>query len=557
MLDALNGLPLKIEYFSGTQVKESIRMSMQNTRYTASRPQTVADGWTLKRLTQPSRLFGANGMRTGADGRIYVAQVSGSQISAIDVGTGMVEAYSPKGGEIVAPDDLVFDPQGNLYATEITEGRVSMRAPNGETRVIQGDMPVANPITYYQGRLIAGECRVGARIMQLDLNGGAPRVIIDNVPMPNAMDVGPDGKLYFPVMGTNEIWRISLDGGAPETVAKDLGVPDSVKFDRHGFIISTQVHSGQVLRIDPRTGDRTVLANLTPGLDNSTFVGDRLFVSNISGYVTEILDGGKTRDLVPDGLNWPLGLAVDPDGLLLITDGPFSYTIRPGQERKLAGMLFTPGYPGYSRGAAAAGRGEFIVTTANGEVARYWPEKSESKVLASGFDQLYGVAISPSGAVIFAEQGAGRVMSLQSGTVETLATGLKQPSGVAVGADGTCYVSESAGGRVVKLSRGGPETVLDGLKQPQGILVRAGRLYVVDAGAQELVEYELAKSTRRTIASGLPIGAPPGVIPKVLRAVGTLSGPMGPFAAIAAAADGTLYVSGDAEGSVLTFRPAQ
>src|SRR5690606_10214433 len=236
---------------------------------------------------------------------------------------------SPKGGDIVAPDDLVFDPQGNLYATEITEGRVSVREPNGRTRVVYGDMPVANPITFHQGRLIAGECRVGGRIMELDLNGGAPRIILDNVPMPNAFEVGPDGKLYFPVMGTNEIWRVDLQGGTPEKVAGDLGVPDSVKFDSKGFIVSTQVASGQVLRIDPQSGERTLLAQLTPGLDNLSFVGssigERLFVSNISGYIVEVLKDGKTRELVPDGFNWPLGLAVDADGSLYVADGAFSW----------------------------------------------------------------------------------------------------------------------------------------------------------------------------------------------------------------------------------------
>jgi sugar lactone lactonase YvrE len=353
-------------------------MSVSNGRYAITQPARAAEGWTLQRLTPPSRLFGANGLRTGPDGRIYVAQVSGSQISAIDVATGAVEAISPKGGDIVAPDDIAFDSEGNLYATEITEGRVSMRARNGTTRVIQGDMPVANPITFHQGRLIAGECRIGGRIMQLDLNGGAPRVLLENVPMPNAFDVGPDGKLYLPVMGTNEIWRVSLDGGAPEVVARELGVPDSVKFDSQGYIVSTQVASGQVLRIDPRNGERTVLANLTSGLDNVTFVGERIFVSNISGYVTEILEHGKTRDLVPDGFNWPLGLAVGDDGVLYVADGPFSYTIQPGQPRQTVGFLFTPGYPGYSRGVAAAGPGEFIVTTANGDVARYSPAKHES-----------------------------------------------------------------------------------------------------------------------------------------------------------------------------------
>ena len=534
-------------------------MSLHNGRYSAAKPPRSADGWKLQRLTPPSRLFGANGLRTGPDGRVYVAQVSGSQISAIDVDTGAIEAIVPKGGDIVAPDDLVFDPAGNLYATEITEGRVSVRAPNGETSVVYGDMPCANPITFHQGRLIAGECRVGARIMELDLHGGAPRILLENVPMPNAFEVGPDGKLYFPVMGTNEIWRIGLDGGAPETVARDLGVPDSVKFDAQGFIVSTQVHSGQVLRIDPRTGDRTVLANLTPGLDNVTFVGKRLFVSNISGYVTEILEGGNTKDLAPDGFSWPLGLGVDADGLLYVADGPFSYALRPGrlrpaQPRQTVGFLFTPGYPGYSRGVAAAAPGEFIVTTANGDVARYWPAKHESQVLASGFDQLYGVAVAPNGAVIFAEQGTGRVLSLQSSNVETLASGLKQPSGVTIGADGSCFVSESAGGRVVKLSGGRAETVLDGLQQPQGILARGESLYVLDAGLKELIEYDLASGVRRTLASDLPVGAPPGVTPKFLGAIGNMSGPMGPFAGIAAGADGTLFLSADAEGSVLAIR---
>src|SRR3984893_19552240 len=221
----------------GRVVQGDFGMSLQSGRYTAARPLSLASGWSLKRLTPPSRLFGANGLRTGPDGRIYWAQVSGSQITAIDVETGAVDAISPMGGDIVAPDDLVFDPEGNLYATEITEGRVSTRAPNGATRVVLGDMPCANPITFHQGRLIAGECRVGGRIMELDLNGGAPRVILENVPMPNAMEGGRDGTLAFPGMGTNEIWRISLAGGAPEKVAGDLGLPDSVKFDSHGFII--------------------------------------------------------------------------------------------------------------------------------------------------------------------------------------------------------------------------------------------------------------------------------------------------------------------------------
>jgi sugar lactone lactonase YvrE len=524
-------------------------------RYPAARSPDVAAGWSLERLTPPSRLFGANGLRTGPDGRVYVAQVTGSQICALDVETGQLETISARGGDIVAPDDVAFDPRGDLYATEVMDGRVSVLGGDGRSRVLRDDVPSANGITFYRGRLFIGECREAGRLLELDLNGGPPRVLLDNVPMPNAMEVGPDGLLYFPVMGANEIWRIDPERGEPQRVSADLGVPDAVKFDAEGYLVSTQVNSGQVLRIDPRSGEKTVLANLNPGLDNLTFVGERLFVSNFTGEITEILGGGQTRTILPGGLNWPLDLAVGTDGTLYVADGTFFYALGSDRRLRTVGMLFTAGYPGFLRGVAPAGSGEFAVTTSSGQVARYAPESSTSEVLADGFDQLYGIAVAPGGAVVVAELGAGRVLSIRAGQAEVLASGLRDPVGVAIAEDGACLVSEAGAGRVVKLGGSGVETVLDGLQRPQGILVRDGQLYVVDAGAKALIAWDLASKVSHTVASELPVGAPPGVVPKPLRGLPPFSGPQGPFAGIAAAADGTLYISADADGSILALRP--
>jgi DNA-binding beta-propeller fold protein YncE len=84
--------------------------------------------------------------------------------------------------------------------------------------------------------------------------------------------------------------------------------------------------------------------------------------------------------------------------------------------------------------------------------------------------------------------------------------------------------------------------------------VHDGQIYIVDAGAKELIAFDPDTGARRTIASELPVGAPPGVVPKPLLGFPPFSGPMGPFAGIAAGPDGTLYVSADAEGSVLAIR---
>jgi sugar lactone lactonase YvrE len=146
------------------------------------------------------------------------------------------------------------------------------------------------------------------------------------------------------------------------------------------------------------------------------------------------------------------------------------------------------------------------------------------------------------------------VLSVENGGVEVLATGLREPMGVAVAGDGTIYVSECHGGRVVKLAGGKAETVVDGLQHPQGLLVLGGKLYIVDALAKQLVEYDLTSGQRSIIAANLAVGAPPGITPKPLGPIVPLSGPMGPFAGITAGADGTLYLSADAEGCVIALR---
>lgn len=515
---------------------------------------SVIEGWHLERLTPPSRLFGANGLRTGPDGRVYVAQVAGSTISALDVDTGRLETISAQGSAIVAPDDVAFSESGELYATEYYDGRVSVRATDGSTRVLRDDLPGANGITFHQGRLFVDECRIGGRLLELDLAGGAPRVLLENLPMPNALAPGPDGKLYYPVLGTNDIWRIDPEGGEPERVAGDLGAPTAVKFDAEGWIVSTQVGSGQVLRIDPRSGARQVLATLEPGLDNLTFVGDRLFVSGFTGTVTEIMRDGGTRAVLPGGLTWPLGLTVDDAGVLHVSDGTYFYRYSTGSGLTTLAMLFSPGWPGYVRGVEAAAGGDFTVTTSLGQIVRWNPASGESAVLGEGFDQLYGVATAPDGSVVAAELGTGRVVSTASGP---LAEGLDQPTGVTFGPGGVCLVSEAGAGRVVAVSGRGTDTVVDGLEKPQGLVVLDQTVFVVDAGAKTLVAVDLSTKARTTVARDLPVGFPPGADVKPLLGLEPFSGPQGLFADITAGPDGTLYISGDAEGSVLALRPGR
>jgi DNA-binding beta-propeller fold protein YncE len=258
---------------------------------------------------------------------------------------------------------------------------------------------------------------------------------------------------------------------------------------------------------------------------------------------------------MPGGLHNPLDLAIGSDGLLYVADQIALYVLMPGEGLKCLGRIYTEDYPGGVRGLAPAADRSFYVATANGRIVHYRPWERTFDIIAEGFDQLYGIALMPSGALATAELGTGRIVMIDNGTSGVLASGLEDPVGIAIDDDGACYVAEAGAGRISKIAGGHKATVLDGLGKPHGLLLSANSLFVVDAAKAELVAYDLDRRVRTTIAAHLPVGDPPGIVRSPLRGCPPFVGPLGPFAGIAMGADGTLFVSGDAEGSVLAVRP--
>ncbi len=526
-------------------------------RYGENTQPQAAAGWQLARLSSPSALFGANGMRMGSDGQLYVVQAFGSQVSAVDTGSGACETISPVGGPIVAPDDIAFDSHDVMYVTEVMSARVSARTPSGEVRVIADNVPAANGITAYQDRLFMDECRPGGRLFELYPDGREPRVMAENLPLPNALSVGPDGKLYFPQIAAGEIWRCPLEGGAPERFMSGFAVPTAVKFDRNGLLTTTQAASGEVTKIDIQSGEKTVVANVRPGIDNLAFADDnRLFISHfVDGGVAEILADGSERILVPAGLLGPFGITVTGDGAVYAADGMSMISVsRDGQVSRPT-MFTQEGYPGFIRGIAAGPANNVYVTTSAGEVVLYNFSTREAQTLANELNELYSLAPTQDGAVVVAEGGEGRLLKVTAdGNVTVLARGLGRPNGVVVADDGSCYVSEPDKGQVSHVN-GGSSAVVEGLSSPQGLGLLGDQLLIVDAGSKELIAVSLGTKQQQTIASGLPVGAQPGVTPQILMGIaGLIQGPLTPFSGLAVGGDGTVYLAADGEGSVLTLK---
>lgn len=428
---------------------------------------------------------------------------------------------------------------------------------------------MANPngITCVGDRLFVNEMKPDGRLMELFPHGGAPRVLTEGLALGNAMQLGPDGHLYYPHMMsgpnpllTGQVWRIPPDGGVPEVVADDVHQPVAVRFDRGGVLhVLSRGPEGIVTRIDLHgDGSRTLVTSGVVGLDNAAFDAEnRMFVSSYaSGGVTEMHPDGRTREIVPRGLDGPYGVTVDLGGRVYAADHYRVASPEPSGE----GGVTTLSLLHFSHGIVADG--ELLhLTSQFGQVQTYDPRDGTLRERADGLRRPLGIAVAPDGSLVVAESGAGRVVAVgEDDAIRVLADGLDRPADVAFDGEGRCHVSDEGAGAVLRIEADAPPTVVvDGLDAPQGLAVLGEELFTVETGRRRLCAVSLVTGERRTEAEDLPVGAPPGVVPDAEPALFAhgMPGMARRFAGLAAGPEGTLLLSANGEGTVLRLTPVE
>ncbi|MDX3618415.1 hypothetical protein [Streptomyces europaeiscabiei] len=551
---------------------------------------TTSARWRARRLNLPSPLWGSNGVAFGPDGRLYVAQFLAGQISAVDPATGDVDVVVPMDSPVQSPDDLAFGADGSMYIADLVPGRVWRRTPAGEYSLVTDDVTNPNGITCIGDRLFINEMKPNGRLMELFPDGGDPAVLTEGLALGNAMQRGPDGHLYYPHMITGQVWRIPPDGGTPEVVAEDVHEPVAVRFDQGGVLhVVSRGVEGIVTRIDLHgSGTRTLVTSGLKGLDNAAFDAEnRMFVSSYaSGGVTELHPDGRTREIVRRGLDGPYGVTVDLGGTVYAADHYRLASPAATDEGEPVGTSVETAPGGvrthlllpFAHGITADG--ELLHYTSQfGMVQTYDTASAAVRERARGLNRPIGIAVGPDGSLVVAETGAGRVVAIgdeggartdadsgtgtgtatpTAATVTVLAEGLDRPTDVAFDAEGRLYVSEERLGTVLRIDTDGRTAlVVGGLGAPQGLAVLGEELFVVETGPRRLRAVSLTTGERRIDAEDLPVGPPPGVVPRTEPALfaDIMPGMARRFAGLAAAPDGTLLLSANGEGTVLRLTP--
>ncbi len=512
-----------------------------------------AQGYEVTVLVPGSAFHGVHGLGIDKAGRLFAGSVAGAALYEVDRsnGTAKIAIPSPEG----MADDIALAPDGTMAWTGFLTGDLYSRKGDEPIKKLASGLPGINSLAYRKdGRLYATQVFLGDALYEIDVEGvKPPRKIMEKMGGLNGFEFGPDDMLYGPLWFKGQVAKVDVDKGELTVVADGFKIPAAVNFDSKGNLWVVDTALGQLVRVDPKTGDKKMVAQLKPSLDNLAIDDkDRIFVSNMADNGIQEVDAetGAARQVIIGKLALPGGIGVVSDGLkdtIYVAD-VFAYRTvdgATGEVSEPARMHRDGGTLEYPMSATANGDEVILSSWFTGTVQVIDRKTGKTKEMMHGFKAPHDAVRLGDGSLLVNELGTGSLVRVsgEHGADRTpILGGLAGPVGLVAASKDEVYLTEAFSGQVSKVESNGDRTIIaHDLKMPEGIaLAPNGKLIVAEVGAKRIVEIDPATGTVTEIAGNLPIGlvgAPGGLPSNIPTGVGV-------------GASGTIYVSSDVENAI-------
>lgn len=465
--------------------------------------------WKLTTVHLPARTFGSCGIQLDPRGRLWITELVGNQISSWDPTTDLLRIESGIDSAINTPDDVAFDSAGTAYVTTMHQGNVMGIRQDGSVFTVAEERPENNGVTVGpSGRIFVDQMRPGGQLVEIyEDPSRRPRVILPELDWANALEQGPDGRLYLQHFFDGYVLAVDPDTGECERVAEGFDLVSAVRFDPHGRLVVLESGSGLVTAVDLRSGERSTLGTSVKGLDNCAFdSAGRMYVSHYtSGRILRFAANEDRVDKVVNegGLVGPYGLAYWDDTSVACAD--FMSVVRvelDGSSRPVSHLANHP----YIVGIARLNDGSHLGLAEAGDVFALDLSRAVSGPLPQPVPR--STAIGPYGksAALIATV-EGHILAVDAGgrVLESTVSGLAQVAAVA-GAGAVIAAADRDAGEVFIKSGDISRTISDSWK-PCALAVHAGTVFVADEAGRR-VERVTAGGERQVVASDLPFGFP-------------------------------------------------
>jgi streptogramin lyase len=512
-----------------------------------------ADNYEVTLLVPGSAFHGVHGLGIDKSGRLFAGSVAGAALYEVDRsnGTAKILIPTPEG----MADDIAFAPDGTMAWTGFLTGDLYARKGDGPIKKLASGLPGINSLAYRKdGRLYATQVFLGDALYEIDVEGvKPPRKIMEKMGGLNGFEFGPDDMLYGPLWFKGQVAKVDVDKGELTVVADGFKIPAAVNFDSKGNLWVVDTALGQLVRVDPKTGAKKMVAQLKPSLDNLAIDDkDRIFVSNMADNGIQEVDAetGAAKQLIIGKLALPGGIGVvsdDGKDTIYVAD-VFAYRTvdgATGEVSEPARMHTDGGTLEYPMSATAKGDEVILSSWFTGTVQVIDRKTGKTREMMHGFKAPHDAVRLGDGSLLVNELGTKSLVRVsgEHGEDRTPILGeLAGPVGLVAASDDTVYLTEAFSGQVSRVESNGERTVIaSDLKMPEGIaLAPDGRLIVAEVGAKRIIAIDPSTGTVTEIAGNLPIGlagAPGGLPTNIPTGVGV-------------GASGTIYVSSDVENAI-------
>ena len=216
-------------------------------------------------------------------------------------------------------DDIAFAPDGTMAWTGFLTGDLYARKGDGPVKKLASGLPGINSLAFRKdGRLYATQVFLGDALYEIDVEGvKPPRKIMEKMGGLNGFEFGPDDMLYGPLWFKGQVAKVDVDKAELTVVADGFKIPAAVNFNSKGNLWVVDTALGQLVRVDPKTGAKKMVAQLKPSLDNLAIDDkDRIFVSNMADNGIQEVDPetGAAKQVIIGKLALPGGIGVVSDG---------------------------------------------------------------------------------------------------------------------------------------------------------------------------------------------------------------------------------------------------
>jgi sugar lactone lactonase YvrE len=369
----------------------------------------------------------------------------------------------------------------------------------------------------------------------------------------NGFEFGPDDMLYGPLWFKGQVARVDVDKAELAVVADGFKIPAAVNFDSKGNLWVVDTALGQLVRVDPKSGAKKMVAQLKPSLDNLAIDDkDRIFVSNMADNGIQEVDPetGTAKQVIIGKLALPGGIGVVSDNgkdTIYVAD-VFAYRTVDGATGEISepARMHADGVTlEYPMSATANGDDVLLSSWFTGTVQLIDRKTGKTSEMLHDFKAPHDAIKLSDGSILVAELGSKSLIraSGEHGKDRTAVIGgLEGPVGLAAGSGNTVYLTEAFAGQVSMVETNGEKTVIaKDLKMPEGIAVAPdGKLIVAEVGAKRIVQIDPKDGTITEVAANLPLGLPaaPGGLPSNI--------PTG----VGVGASGVIYFSSDIENAI-------